>query len=76
MQRRQFLNTLSCSTVLLALSPRLLAGQSLPTGDFKADWISQNGLVYTMNASKPGADTAAVRGNKIMFVGDAQAIKT
>ena len=44
---------------------------SLPTPkDGEADWLFQNGYIYTVNASQPIAEAAAVRGNQIVYVGD------
>lgn len=36
-----------------------------------ADWIFQNGLIYTVNPEQPTAESVAVRGNTIVHVGDA-----
>lgn len=34
-----------------------------------ADWIFQNGTIYTVNPAQPTADAVAVRGNGIVYVG-------
>lgn len=35
-----------------------------------ADWIFQNGTIYTVNPAQPTAEAVAVRGNEIVYVGD------
>lgn len=38
--------------------------------DGKADWLFQNGKIHTVNPAQPTAEAVAVRGNKIVYVGD------
>lgn len=37
----------------------------------QADWLFQNGTIYTVNPAQPTAEAVAVRGNEIVYVGDA-----
>jgi len=37
-----------------------------------ADYVFTNAKVYTVNESQPWAEAVAVRGNKIVYVGDAE----
>lgn len=37
----------------------------------KADWLFQNGKIYTVNPTQPIAAAVAVRGDEIVYVGDA-----
>lgn len=45
------------------------AGQA--TADGPADFVFTNGKVYTVNPDQPWAEAVAVKGNKIVYVGDA-----
>lgn len=36
-----------------------------------ADWLFQNGTIYTVDAEQPTAEVVAVRGREIVYVGDA-----
>jgi predicted amidohydrolase YtcJ len=40
----------------------------------KADLIIHNGVIYTMNESQPLAQAVAVKGDKILYVGDDEAV--
>lgn len=40
-----------------------------------ADIVFTNAKVYTVNEKQPWADAVAVRGNKIVYVGDAEGVK-
>jgi predicted amidohydrolase YtcJ len=57
-----------CTPVLVAfaaLSPALAAAQQEP-----ADIVFRNGKVYTANDKQPRAEAVAVKGNKIVYVGN------
>lgn len=38
--------------------------------DGPADWLFQNGKIHTVNPAQPSAEAVAVRGNRIVYVGD------
>lgn len=38
--------------------------------DGAADWLFQNGTIYTVNPAQSRAEAVAVRGNRIVYVGD------
>ncbi|CCD89647.1 conserved hypothetical protein; putative Amidohydrolase 3 domain [Bradyrhizobium sp. ORS 285] len=38
--------------------------------DGKADWLFQNGMIYTVNSAQPTAEAVAVRAKEIVYVGD------
>jgi len=50
-----------------AAGPRPAAGAEGP-----ADWLFSGGGIYTMNPAQPWAQAVAVRGNRIVYVGDAR----
>lgn len=56
---------------------RVRSGQSGPpkapptSKDAKADWLFLNGAIHTVNPAQPSAEAVAVRGQHIVYVGDA-----
>jgi predicted amidohydrolase YtcJ len=38
--------------------------------DGQADWLFENGFIHTVNAAQPTAEAVAVRGDRIVYVGD------
>lgn len=71
MKRRCFLQYLAiCALIVLTVQ---LSFAGAPTPDEgKADWIYKGGLVYTVDSANPKAESVAVRGNQIVFVGSAK----
>jgi len=72
MKTRKLLNNLVLGAAYSALSIQPLLSQSPSPNDGKADWIYKGGLIYTVDPDKPSAEAVAVRGNEIVFVGDAK----
>ena len=60
---------------LLAAVVFSCATQSGTTGESApADYVFTNGKIYTVNENQPWADAVAVKGNKIVYVGDAAGV--
>jgi len=66
-----------------AVTPPLLQGGAAHAGpgpmgspaDGAADWIFSGGGIYTMNPAQPWAQAVAVRGNRIVYVGDGTGVE-
>jgi len=69
MYRRHFIQSLALGAGLYSLAPQFLFAKSFSPNDGKADWIYQDGLIYTCNPQNPVAEAVAVRGKQIVFVG-------
>ncbi|MEW6111112.1 MAG: amidohydrolase [Thermodesulfobacteriota bacterium] len=54
--------------VLLFTGTYCLAGQDAVAAPV-ADYVFKNGKIYTLDASRPWAESVAVKGNKIVYVG-------
>lgn len=70
MDRRTFLQNLAVGAGICALSPHLLFAKAPSPNNGKADWIYKGGLIYTVDPARPTAEAVAVRGNRIVFVGN------
>lgn len=57
------------STIALLFTAALLSAAET------ADTIFTGGKVYTVNEKQPWAEAVAVKGNKIVYVGDAEGAK-
>ncbi len=70
----------SSSSVLkvaaFAVSLALALGWAVPgQANESADTVFTNGKAYTVNEEQPWAEAVAVKGNKIVYVGDAEGAK-
>jgi predicted amidohydrolase YtcJ len=76
--RRQVLAGMGTFMAAAAAAPLLVQAAETPAArtrltpeDGKADWLFQNGTIYTVNPAQPAAGAVAVRGSQIVYVGDA-----
>lgn len=70
--RRQVLRRgagFAASAVAASAAPTFVA-EAVAAEDASADIIFRNGPVYTVNSARPWARAAAVKGKRIVFVGD------
>lgn len=61
--------------ILVSLLLLLGVGCSTSTTRQAADYVFTGGKVYTVNDKQPWAEAVAVKGNKIVYVGDAAGVK-
>jgi predicted amidohydrolase YtcJ len=76
--RRQLLAGMGAFMATATAAPFLAQAAETPAArtrlipeDGKADWLFQNGTIYTVNPAQPAAGAVAVRGSQIVYVGDA-----
>lgn len=64
-------------TVMMAvLLPMRLSAADPKAGNGNADYVFTNAKVYTVNKEAPWAEAIAIKGNKIVYVGDAEGVKS
>lgn len=76
---RLLLCILVCTFVLFTVSCSKKEDSAQKTSSTKtatqaADYVFANGKIYTVNEKQPWAEAAAVKGNKIVYVGDAAGV--
>jgi predicted amidohydrolase YtcJ len=70
MFRLSFISLLFASSVITACSSEVPEGSTTEVASVTADTVFTNGRVYTVDPAMPWAQAVAVKGKKIVFVGD------